>query len=110
MIAEILGVAGADVTGVDSAPDALATLNDLRPDVIIADIGMPQMDGFQFVAELRQSPDASLRDIPVAALTAYARSEDRARALRSGFQIHLAKPIDPAELMAAVAALAKRTG
>ena len=110
MIAEILQVAGAEVTGVDSAADALAALNASRPNVIIADIGMPQMDGFQFVAQLRQSSDVSLRDIPVAALTAYARSEDRAKALRSGFQIHLAKPIDPAELMAAVAALAKRTG
>ena len=110
MIAEILEVAGAEVTGVDSAADALVRLDRFRPDVIIADIGMPQMDGFQFVTELRQSPDATLRDIPVAALTAYARSEDRAKALRSGFQIHLAKPIDPAELMAAVAALAKRTG
>ena len=110
MIAEILAVAGAEITGVDSAAEALVALNGFRPDVIIADIGMPQMDGFQFIAELRQSSDLALRDIPVAALTAYARSEDRARSLRSGFQIHLAKPIDPAELMAAVAALARRTG
>jgi CheY-like chemotaxis protein len=110
MVAEILEVAGAQVRGVDSAADALTTLREFRPDLIIADVGMPQMDGFQFVAELRRSPDESLRDLPVAALTAYARSEDRVKALRAGFQIHLAKPIDPAELLAAVAALAKRRG
>jgi len=110
MVAEILEVAGASVTGVDSASEALDTLPRLRPDVVIADIGMPHMDGYQFVAELRQSADAALREIPVAALTAYARSEDRIKALRSGFQMHLAKPIDPAELMAAVAALARGTG
>jgi signal transduction histidine kinase len=109
MVAEILEVAGAQVIGVDSAADALSALKTVTPDVIIADVGMPQMDGFAFVAEVRQSAHEALRDIPIAALTAYARSEDRARALRSGFQIHLAKPIDPAELMAAVASLAKRT-
>lgn len=109
MIGEILEVAGARVTGVDSASDALETLKAFRPDVIIADIGMPQIDGFEFIARLRQSPDPAVREVPAAALTAFARSEDRAKALRSGFQIHLAKPIDPAELMAAIAALARRT-
>ena len=109
MVAEILEMAGAQVIGVDSAADALSTLKTMTPDVIIADVGMPQMDGFAFVAEVRQSAHEPLRGVPIAALTAYARSEDRARALRSGFQIHLAKPIDPAELMAAVASLAKRT-
>lgn len=109
MVADILEVAGARVIGVDSAADALSTLKTVTPDVIIADVGMPHMDGFAFVGEVRQSTDEALRHVPIAALTAYARSEDRARALRSGFQIHLAKPIDPAELMAAVASLAKRT-
>jgi PAS domain S-box-containing protein len=110
MVGEILEAAGARVTTVDSAAEALNALKTLRPDVIIADIGLPHMDGFEFVSQLRQSADSALRDVPAAALTAYARSEDRARALRSGFQIHLAKPIDPSELMAAVAALARRTG
>jgi len=70
---------------------------------------MPLMDEFELIRRLRQSDDPTVRDLPDAALTAYARSEDRARALRSGFQIHLTKPIDPGELMAAVATLAKRT-
>jgi CheY-like chemotaxis protein len=109
MLGEILQSAGAQVTGVDSAAEALERLTVWQPDVIIADIAMPHMDGFQFVAKLRQSSDVGLREVPVAALTAYARSEDRARALRSGFQLHLAKPIDPEELIAAAAALTKRT-
>ena len=60
------------------------------------------------MAQLRQSDNPRIRDVPAAALTAYARSEDRANALRSGFQLHLAKPIDPGELLAAIASLAKR--
>jgi len=74
----------------------------------VADLGLPLMDGFELVQRLRASPDAALRDMPAAALTAYARSEDRAKALRSGFEMHLAKPVDPAELIAAVKALSRR--
>jgi CheY-like chemotaxis protein len=59
---------------------------------------------------VRRSERQAIREIPAAALTAYARSEDRTKALRSGFQLHLAKPVDPGELMAAMAALAKRAG
>ena len=110
LVEEILQLAGGHVTTVTSAAAALDALNALRPDVIIADLGMPQMNGFELIAQVRGSSNHSVRAIPAAALTAYARSEDRARALRSGFQMHLAKPIDPAELMAAVAALAGRTG
>jgi len=78
---------------------------------MITDLGMPVIDGFELIERIRRSPDPNVRDIPAAALTAYARSEDRARALRSGFGLHLAKPIDPAELVAAVGALARhRTG
>jgi CheY-like chemotaxis protein len=69
---------------------------------------MPLMDGFELIRRLRTSDVAAARAIPAAALTAYARSEDRARALKSGFEMHLAKPIDPAELIAAVKALARR--
>jgi CheY-like chemotaxis protein len=69
---------------------------------------MPVVDGFQFIDRVRRHPNAGVRDVPAAALTAYARSEDRMKALRAGFQIHLAKPIDPAELVTTIAALAKR--
>jgi CheY-like chemotaxis protein len=67
------------------------------------------MDGFDLIARIRRRSDPLIRDIPAGALTAYARSEDRAKALRSGFQLHLSKPLDPGELLAAVAALARRT-
>ena len=78
------------------------------PDVVVADLGMPLVDGFQFIDRVRRHPNARVREVPAAALTAYARSEDRMKALRAGFQIHLAKPIDPAELVTTIAALAKR--
>jgi CheY-like chemotaxis protein len=109
MIREILEATGAEVGVADSAMSAMALAATFRPDVLVTDIGMPHMDGFDLIDEIRRSGDETLRNVPAAALTAYARSEDRLRALRSGFQIHLAKPIDPAELMAAVASLAKGT-
>jgi CheY-like chemotaxis protein len=76
-------------------------------DVLIADIGMPGMDGLQLIRALRQM-DEPARSMPAAALTAYARSHDRITSLASGFQMHLAKPIDPLELIVAVATLAPR--
>ena len=108
MVREILEATGAQVSVANSGPAALEALPSARPDVIIADIGMPRMDGFELITLVRENADPAVRGVPAAALTAYARSEDRARALRSGFQMHLAKPIDPSELMFAVASLAGR--
>ena len=68
---------------------------------------MPGMDGYELIQRIRQL-DGPAREVPAAALTAYARSEDRAKALSLGFEMHLAKPIDPAELIAAVGSLARR--
>lgn len=110
LLKEVLESAGARVTTASSAAGALDTIRATRPDLLVTDIGMPDMDGFELIERLRHSDDVALRDIPAAALTAYARSEDRARALESGFEMHLAKPIDPAELVAAVKALARRSG
>jgi len=108
LIGEILASAGARVTVLDSAIKAMEQIHLLRPDVLIADIGLPIVDGFGLISRIRQLADASLRDLPAAALTAYARSEDRVKSFQSGFQIHLSKPIDPVELVAAVAALVRR--
>ena len=102
----ILESAGASVTTMSSGSLALESLDGESPDVLIADIGMPEMDGFELIEKVRGSTNATVRGVRAAALTAYARSEDRARALRSGFQLHLSKPVDPAELIAAVGALA----
>jgi CheY-like chemotaxis protein len=67
------------------------------------------MDGFELIGQIRASSNPVVRCVPAAALTAYARSEDRQKALRAGFQLHMSKPIDPAELVTAVSALARRS-
>jgi CheY-like chemotaxis protein len=69
---------------------------------------MPELDGFEFISRVRGSAHAHVRDVPAAALTAFARSEDRTKALRSGFEMHLAKPVDPSELVASVLTLVRR--
>jgi signal transduction histidine kinase/DNA-binding response OmpR family regulator len=108
LVAEVLQVAGARVTTVSSAHQALLALDAEVPDVIVADLGMPIVDGYQFIDRVRRHRDPRVRELPAAALTAYARTDDRMRALRAGFHIHLAKPIDPAELVTTIAALANR--
>jgi PAS domain S-box-containing protein len=108
LVREILEATGADVVTADSVQQALDVLQGMTPDVLLADLGMPHLSGFDLIDRVRRSERQAIREIPAAALTAYARSEDRTKALRSGFQLHLAKPVDPGELMAAMAALAKR--
>ena len=108
LLKEILEAAGARVTTASSAAAAFDAIQEARPDVIVADLGMPIVDGYELIKRLRQASDGALRAIPAAALTAYARSEDRAKALESGFEMHLSKPIDPAELVASIRALARR--
>ena len=108
LVREVLEAVGARVSTAASAQAALSKLDDELPDVVVADLGMPTLDGFAFIERVRRHPNPRVRDVPAAALTAYARSEDRVKALRAGFQIHLAKPIDPAELVTTIAALAKR--
>jgi signal transduction histidine kinase len=105
LLAEALEAAGALVETAASAEEALSRLDADVPGVVIADLGMPGMDGFQFIERIRQHANPAVRGIPAAALTAYARSDDRMKALRAGFHIHLAKPIDPAELVTSIAAL-----
>ena len=105
LVREILEATGARVTMVHSGAEVLERILTLHPDVLVADLGMTLMDGFDMIRRIRQLPDRSASGIPAIALTAYARSEDRAKALDSGFQMHIHKPLDPAELIAAVAAL-----
>jgi PAS domain S-box-containing protein len=108
LLREILESAGARVTTAVSGQQALSAMKTTTPDVLLTDIGMPGMDGFELIAHVRRSAAEPFGSVPAAALTAYARSEDRTRALRAGFQMHLAKPIDPGELLAAVHVLANR--
>jgi len=110
VVARLLRDAGAHVTAAATAHEALRLLGDGLPtDIIISDVGMPDQDGYDFMREVRQLDQASSR-APAAALTALARLEDRTRALLAGFQTHLAKPVDPSELVATVASLSGRTG
>jgi signal transduction histidine kinase/ActR/RegA family two-component response regulator len=103
MIKVLLGQCGAKVTTANSSAEALKALERMRPDVIISDIGMPIEDGFQFMQKVRQLPPEKGGKIPAVALTAYARAEDRLRVLRSGYQMHISKPVELAELVAVVA-------
>ena len=107
MVRELLETEGASVTTALSADEALTLIEQQHPDLLLSDIGMPAMDGFELIRRVRELP-SSIGGLPAAALTAYAQPEDRTRALRSGFQAHLAKPIDPSELLTAVERLAGR--
>jgi PAS domain S-box-containing protein len=104
----VLETAGAQVTSVSSPNAALARIEDVKPHVLVIDLGMPDMDGFELIQRIRNSPNPAIRNLPAAALTAFARSEDRTKALRSGFEMHLAKPVDPGELVASIVTLARR--
>jgi PAS domain S-box-containing protein len=104
----VLESAGARVMTVGSPLEAIEHIAEFKPHALVIDLGMPEIDGFELITRIRTSKDPAVRDVPAAALTAFARSEDRTRALRSGFEMHLAKPVDPGELVASVATLAKR--
>ena len=80
-----------------------------RPDFLISDLGMPDDDGYSLIGWVRALPADQGGETPAVALTAYARAEDRLRVLRSGFQIHIPKPIEPTELIVAVASLVGRS-
>jgi signal transduction histidine kinase len=99
---------GAEVTAFASVPEALASFDTAVPDVLVSDIGVPFEDGYSFIRKVRSRLPAQGGTVPAAALTAYARADDRLQALEAGFQTHLAKPVEPSELIAAVAHLAGR--
>jgi signal transduction histidine kinase/ActR/RegA family two-component response regulator len=104
----VLEERGADVVTVASAPEALAVVDgDRAPSVVVSDIGMPDEDGYDFIRKLRALPGSAGR-IPAVALTALARNEDRKRALLAGYQTHISKPVDPAELVAVIARITDR--
>jgi PAS domain S-box-containing protein len=107
LLRTVLEHSGAHVVTASSAVDALELLRRHQPDVMLSDIGMPHMDGLQLMRAIRQMEEP-FASTPAAALTAYARSQDRVVSLASGFQMHLTKPIDPLELTVSVAALAGR--
>jgi PAS domain S-box-containing protein len=107
ILEQILRDHGAEVTGFGSAADALSALKMTKPTVLISDIGMPEMDGYQFMRALR-AIEPRVGRVPALALTAFARAEDRKRSLQAGYQGHLAKPFDVGELVLLIADLVGR--
>jgi signal transduction histidine kinase/ActR/RegA family two-component response regulator len=114
LLRAILEGCGSDVTVAASVSEALELFERSKPDILLSDIGMPEEDGYQLIGKVRaleagQGVSNNGR-VPAIALTAYARLEDRVRALNAGYQVHVPKPIEPVELVAVIASLAGRTG
>ncbi|WP_438000990.1 response regulator [Sorangium sp. So ce185] len=110
LLVTMLEQCGSHVTAVASTAEALLALKALRPDVLVSDIAMPGEDGYALIRKIRALPSAGGGRTPAVALTAYARTEDRTRALRAGFNTHVPKPIEPAELLAVLANIAGSRG
>jgi PAS domain S-box-containing protein len=110
-ITVVLTGCGASVYGVSSTSKALLALEQLRPDVLVSDVGMPDEDGYALMRKIRElEPDMGGGRIPAVALTGYARVEDYKEALAAGFQLHVAKPVRATELIAVVASLGQMSG
>jgi PAS domain S-box-containing protein len=103
-----LGRCGAEVIAVGSAAEALEAMAAAVPDLLISDIGMPEEDGYDLIRQVRELPTENGGKVPAIALTAYARVEDRMQALRAGYQMHVPKPVELAELVAVAASLIRR--
>jgi CheY-like chemotaxis protein len=108
MMLEALRRYGASLRAAMSASDAVDALSEFKPDLVLSDLAMPGRDGYAVLRQVRTLEPALGRRVPVAAVTAYAHADDRARAIAAGFDEYLAKPVDPAALAWAVAALANR--
>ena len=107
LLRQLLEDQGAQVTSFGSAEAALTALRTKKPTVLVCDVGMPKMDGYQLIRMLRAEEPRGER-VPALALTAFARAEDRKRSLVAGYQAHLAKPFDVGELILVIAGLAGR--
>jgi len=108
LIRRVLDDCGAEVILAATADEAIPIVQTFRPDILVSDIGLPEKDGYDLIRHIRSRFAA--KTLPAVALTAFARAEDRKRALLAGFQTHVAKPVDPSELVAVVASLVERTG
>lgn len=102
----VLQIAGAKVEAVGSVQEALSAFNGFRPDVLVSDIGMPDEDGYALIRHVRARDVDHGGNTPAIALTGYVSSEERARLLAAGFQAHVHKPVEPAEIVAVIASLA----
>ena len=103
LITAILTRCGSEVRCSESAAEAIQAVREWKPDLLVSDIGMPKEDGYSLIQKLRKMKSKGAREIPAVALTAYATVEDRDRALKAGFQVHVAKPIEPEGLVRSIA-------
>jgi signal transduction histidine kinase/ActR/RegA family two-component response regulator len=108
LLVRVLGEAGATVTAAGSVTEAMTALATANPQVLVSDIAMPEQDGYDLIRQVRAA-GLTAKLLPAVALTAFAHKEDRLRALMAGFQVHVAKPIDPHDLIAVIASLDGRT-
>ena len=108
-LADMLSRHGANVTAVGSSNDALEALVRSQADVLVSDVEIPGESGYALIRKVRALPADRGGRTPAVALSALGRTEDRVTSLEAGFQVHLAKPVQPAELVAAVASLGGRT-
>jgi CheY-like chemotaxis protein len=110
VLRRLLATYGAEVFTANGAAAALAVVREVRPDVPLSDIGLPQIDGYELLRQVRALGQAAGGNLPAIAITAFARAEDRVRALRAGYLAHLAKPVEPSEVIAVVARVAGNEG
>ncbi len=108
LLAQILTAYGATVTTTDSAESALEIIQQQQPDLLVSDIGMPNNDGYALIRRVREAEQGHPRRMPAIALTAYARPRDRMKALAAGFNHHVPKPVEPAELVTVITSLTGR--
>jgi CheY-like chemotaxis protein len=108
LIQRVLEGCDATVLTAATSAQALDLVERYKPDVMVTDIGMPDVDGYELLKRVRALGPERGGKVPAIALTAFARTEDRTRALRAGFLVHLAKPVDPSELVATVASVTGR--
>jgi CheY-like chemotaxis protein len=108
LVASVLSAAGADVITAASTSEALERLASVTPDVLLADLGLPDEDGYTLLKRMRAKPAPGVGSLPAVALTAYARASDRERALEAGFLDYVVKPVDPGELVKIIVSVIER--
>ncbi|HEX6636606.1 MAG TPA: response regulator, partial [Steroidobacteraceae bacterium] len=104
LICRLIEEQGGGCALAESGAEALRILAEQKIDLVVSDIGMPEFDGYDLIRKIR-SMSGDMKNVPAIALTAYARSDDRQRALLAGYQMHLSKPVEPRELIAGIASL-----
>jgi len=110
LFSRVLGETGAELRTASSSAEAMEVFRVWRPHLLISDIEMPGEDGYALIRRVRALDAAQGGEIPAVAVTAYGRSEDRVRLLAAGYNMHIPKPVEPAELMVVLASLARRAG